>query len=201
MVLAKRKKLKIFLIIVILIGFLLLGRKLFFKEAESVKNIIAEKIVKKDKINVGCPIKVEERIVRGNSLSGLIESGETVKVLFGYYDCYEVKRGDIILYSYSGNKNPLIKVVKGIPGDRFSFQKTKNGYYLLINGKILKNSKNEPCILNERSHKLLSLYERDYKGVIPQDAYLILGNLTSGSLDSTHFGLVGKSDILGKVVK
>jgi type IV secretory pathway protease TraF len=28
---------------------------------------------------------------------------------------------------------------------------------------------------------------------------LLLGNLSHGSLDSTHFGLVGKKDILGKV--
>jgi len=48
---------------------------------------------------------------------------------------------------------------------------------------------------------MLSLYERDYKGVIPKNAYLILGNLVEGSLDSSRFGLVGKSDFLGKVVK
>jgi type IV secretory pathway protease TraF len=46
---------------------------------------------------------------------------------------------------------------------------------------------------------MLSLYEDDCSEGIPQNTYLILGNLTSGSLDSSRFGLIDKSDILGKV--
>lgn len=67
-----------------------------------------------------------------------------------------------------------------------------------VSGETLKNSQSEPYLLGEGGYRILSLYERDYKGIIPPDTYLILGNLASGSLDSTRFGLVGKSDILGK---
>jgi hypothetical protein len=35
--------------------------------------------------------------------------------------------------------------------------------------------------------------------VIPKDAYLILGNLPNGTIDSSAFGLVAKTDILGRV--
>jgi signal peptidase I len=157
------------------------------------KNNVAE--------NLNCISNVEERIVHGNSLVGLIESGEKVKILFGYYDCNGVKRNDLIVYSYGGNENLLIKIVKGLPGDKFSLQKTEGGWHILINGKVLKNSENKPYLLDERSYRMLSLYERDYKGVIPENAYLILGNLVSGTLDSTSFGLVGKQDILGKAIK
>ncbi len=149
--------------------------------------------------NGQCPIRTEERIVRGNSLTGVIEPGETVKILFGYYDCNEIKRDDFILYRYAGNENPLIKIVKGIPEDKFELRKTDGGWNILINGEILKNSKNQPYLLDERDYRMLFLYEKDYKGKIPDNAYLLLGNLASGSLDSTHFGLVDKSDILGKV--
>jgi signal peptidase I len=107
----------------------------------------------------------------------------------------------LIVYSYGGNENLLIKIVKGLPGDKFSLQKTEGGWHILINGKVLKNSENKPYLLDERSYRMLSLYERDYKGVIPENAYLILGNLVSGTLDSTSFGLVGKQDILGKAIK
>jgi type IV secretory pathway protease TraF len=48
---------------------------------------------------------------------------------------------------------------------------------------------------------MLSLYEKDYKGIIPQNTYLILGDQPSGSVDSSVFGLVDKSDILGKAEK
>ncbi len=146
-----------------------------------------------------CPIKIEEKIVRGNSLEPLIKDGETIEVLFGYYDCHPIQRNDIVLYSYSGNKNPIIKIIKGIPGDKFSLKKTNNGWYILINGEILKNSENQPYIFDDQGYRLLSLYEKDYKGIIPEDAYLLLGNLPQGSLDSSHFGLVGKKNILGKV--
>jgi signal peptidase I len=150
------------------------------------------------KFEVGCPVSVEERIVRGNSLSGLVEPGETVRAIFGYYDCNEIKREDIILYDYAGNENPLIKVVKGIPGDEFSFQEVSGGWHILINGKILENSKDQPYLLNQRGYNMLSLYEKDYGGIIPEQAYLIMGNLASGATDSTRYGLVHKSDILGK---
>jgi signal peptidase I len=148
-----------------------------------------------------CVSSIEEKFVEGNSLVGLIESGEKVKILFGYYDCNGVKRNDLIVYSYGGNENLLIKIAKGLPGDKFSLQKTEGGWHILINGEVLKNSENKPYLLDEKSYRMLSLYERDYKGVIPENAYLILGNLVSGTLDSTSFGLVGKQDILGKAIK
>ncbi|MDP3057559.1 MAG: signal peptidase I [bacterium] len=158
----------------------------------------------------GCVSSVEEKIVRGNSLTGVIEPGETVKILFGYYDCNEIKKEDIIVYSYAGNPVPLIKIVKGIPGDSFRLQKeesgpvrgkTSNGVNrnILIKGEVLKNAQSQPYLIGESGYRMLSLYERDYKGVIPENAYLLLGNLASGSLDGTHFGLIGKADILGKV--
>ena len=146
-----------------------------------------------------CSVKTEERIVRGDSLSPLVVSGQTVKILFDYYDCYEIKRNDIVVYNFSGNSNPIIKIVKGLPGDKFHLEKTESGWQILINNEVLKNSENKPYLLSENGYRMLSLYEKDYKGQIPEDAFLILGNIISGSLDSTRFGLVGKDDILGKV--
>ncbi len=186
---------KIFLIFLITLITSILVVILFFKTKDEKNTIINKSIVKFQ----NCPIKIEEKIVRGSSLEPLVKNGEIIEVLFGYYNCYPIKRNDIILYSYYGNKNPIIKIVKGIPGDKFSLKKTNNRWYILINGEILKNSQNQPYILDERGYKILSLYEKDYKGIIPEDTYLILGNLFQGSLDSSYFGLVGKKDILGKV--
>jgi len=142
---------------------------------------------------------IEEKIVRGDSMSGVIESGQTVKIFSGYYGCNEAKRGDVVIYSYSDDKNPLIKIIKGIPGDKFGFQKTELGQYILLNGEVLKNAQNKSYILNEKSYNMLSMYERDYSGTIPSDSYLIMGNLTEGSADSTYFGLVGLKDLLARV--
>ena len=186
---------KIFLIFLIVVITAVLVLILFGKPKENKKTIITRSIEKSQ----NCPIKIEEKIVRGNSLEPLIKDGETIEVLFGYYDCHPIERNDIVIYFYAGNENPIIKIIKGITGDKFSLKKTNNGWYILINGEILKNSENQPYIFDDQGYRLLSLYEKDYKRIIPEDAYLILGNLPQGSLDSSHFGLVGKKDILGKV--
>jgi len=146
-----------------------------------------------------CYIRVEEMTVRGNSLDPFIKPEQTIKVLFGYYDCNKIKRGDIVLFDYSGNKNFLIKIVKGISGDKFELKKADGGWNILINNQILKNSENKPYLISGNAYKMLSLYERDYKGIIPENAYLLLGNRVSGSVDSTTFGLVDKSGIVAKV--
>lgn len=153
-------------------------------------------------IKNNCPAEKIKKIVRGNSLSGVIENGAEIKILENFYDCNEVQRGDIVEFSYAGNPDPIIKIVKGIPGDTISLQDAPGGEKnILINGKILRNSKNETYALNLGATRMLSLYINDYKGIIPENAYLILGNLANGSLDSTRFGLVSKSDILGKVTQ
>jgi signal peptidase I len=149
-----------------------------------------------------CVSEEQPVTVRGNSLSGIVEAGDTLKILVGYYQCHPVERGEIVAYKYAGNDVPIIKIVKGIEGDKFKLKKSKAGCWnILINAKILKNSSGRPYCLDERGWRMLSLYEQDYKGVIPKNAYLILGNLVEGSLDSSRFGLVDKSDFLGKVVK
>lgn len=149
-----------------------------------------------------CKIEKEEKIVRGNSLEGLVNDGQTIKVLKDYYECNSVQRGDIVIYNYSASKEPIIKIIKGLPGDNFELQNNGSGKYnILVNNKILKISTGQPYELSEAKHKMLALYEKDYKGIIPNDAYLILGNQVGGSLDSTRFGLVGKEGFIGKVVK
>jgi len=151
--------------------------------------------------NGECITKTEEKIVRGNSLSGVLENGESVKVLFGFYDCNEVKREDIVVYNYAGNHEPIIKIVKGVPGDNFSFKKSGYGWNILIGNRVVNNSRNQPYLLDEESYKILLLYKNDYQGVIPANTYLILGNLPAGSLDSSRFGLISAEDILGAVAK
>ena len=148
-----------------------------------------------------CPVEEKLEIVRGDSLKPIIKNGQEIKILYGYYKCNEVKRDDIVAFDYKRNPNPIIKIIKAVPGDKFGFAQNagKNRWHILINDKILKNSENILYAINEKSYKLLSLYEHDFKGVMPKDVYFILGNLPTGSLDSTRFGLIGKSAIMGKV--
>jgi signal peptidase I len=147
-----------------------------------------------------CSYLAKKETVRGNSLSGLIENGAEIFLHYGYFDCKEIKKGDVVAYSYAGNEVPLAKIVKGVPGDRFAFKENNGKWNLLINGEPAKNSKGEEYGFGESARKMLSLYEKDYGGTIPSGAYLLLGNLTEGTLDSTHFGLVSGNDILGAIL-
>lgn len=166
---------------------------------------------------VDCTIKEETRTVQGTSLGNLLRDGAEVKILGNYYACNEAKREEIVEYDYLGNPIPIAKVVKGVPGDTFALKQitggnsapsagsgqagSPQGWNLLINGEVAKTSDGKPYLLDDRAYRTLSLYTKDYKGVIPPDAYLILGDLPGGSSDSTQFGLVGRADFLGKIEK
>jgi len=138
--------------------------------------------------------------VRGDSLAPLINSGETIKLVYNYYNFNPVNRGDIIVYKYNGNDAPIIKIVKAIPGDSWQLEKNNqlNSYQIKVNGLALKNSQNEFYKIPASDIHMLRLYVENHP-TIPQNTYLILGNQPSGSLDSTKFGLISKNDILGKV--
>lgn len=166
----------------------------FFSERPKIVLSETERDVAQDKKDWDCVFNIEERIVRGGSLEPLIRPGDTVKILFGYYNCHQINRGDIVIFRHAGNQTPIIKIVKGIPGDKLELKESNSGWNILINDQVLKNSEGQPYLISGNRYKMLSLYE----GVITDNAYLILGNLVSGSLDSTQFGLIDKSDILGR---
>ncbi len=146
----------------------------------------------KEIVNDSCITSFSKYEVRGSSLSGLIEPGSCILVAEGYYNCNDVKRGEVVAYNYRGNNNLIIKIVKAIPGDSFSLNNSR----ILVNGEILRNTEGKEYII--RDTRMLSLYTKDYP-IIPEDTFLILGNLASGSLDSSRFGLISKQDIRGRV--
>src|SRR5262245_23497033 len=125
-------------------------------------------------------IWTEQRIVRGTSLAGLVEPGTTVDVLFGYYRSHPVVRGDLIAYRYAGDADPIIKVVKAVPGDRFELRRDGTVWSIVVNDTVVTNSAGKRYELDDARSQMLALYEHDYHGVIPPGAYLILGNQVHG---------------------
>lgn len=139
--------------------------------------------------------------VSGDSMSGIAEGGELLKVDYDYYSSHDVARGDIVLYQYAGHDNPLLKQVRGVPGDRFALQPAGGYSLILINGQPALTAEGEEFQLEGNEQVLLGQYVEDYNGIIPGGAYLLLGNMRFGSLDSSRFGLVSQNDILGKVME
>lgn len=150
--------------------------------------------------SVRCSTSTRAVIVRGSSLHGIVDGGQEVKIVSGYYACNPIQRDDVVEYQYSGIESPLIKIVKGLPGDRWGLVKNERGLSeIFINGIALTNSFGVKYEIDELRARILQLYINDYKGIIPPDAYLILGNLPGGSVDSTKFGLVRGGELIGKV--
>lgn len=144
---------------------------------------------------------VEEKQVRGDSLAPLLRHGQTVRVAMGYYLRHPVQDNDIVLVRYAGNPKPLIKVVRGLPGSDISLEDAGAGRWRLrVAGRTLRNSEGKDYLLDERARRMLALYIRDYRGVIPPDAYLVLGDNPFGSLDSTRFGLLARSQLVAKAL-
>ena len=142
---------------------------------------------------------LETVIVRGDSLAPFLLAGQEVKICRGYYRSHPVERNDVVLVDYAGNENDLIKIVKGVAGDRLALQEedVSRGWNILINGKVLSNSEGRDYVITGKRRKMISLYT----GVIPENVYLILGNVPSGSLDSTRFGLINERQIIARVVE
>ena len=147
-----------------------------------------------------CSITYKTQTVNGASLTHFVEHGDTVRVAFGYYECGVAKSGDLVIYKDAGDVNPLIKLVRGVAGDTFMLALAEGGAKMFVNNEILKTTTGDVYRISEEAYRLLSLYEKDYKGVIPEGAVLLLGNLPRGSRDSTQFGFVSTESLMGKVV-
>lgn len=176
------------IILIIAIGVLIL-LTVFIKIDKTEPVPSAEKI--------GCDVSTKKMTVQGYSMYPFINPEKEITALFGYYDCHPIERGDVVLYKYSGNDNLLIKFVKAVPGDRWELKKGEEGCEIVVNGSVLSNSEGKPYSITDC--KMLQLYVSDYP-VIPENTYLLLGDKTDGSIDSTTFGLVSGDDIEAKVV-
>jgi signal peptidase I len=187
----KNKKIALILIIAILILINVINFCFWLKNKNNSQKL--------SDIQTNCISKIEEKIVSGTSLSGILEPGTKIKVLYNYYQCHEAQREDIVMFQPDPELNPVVKIIKGLPGDSLALRGDGKNWNILVNGEMLKTSTGEAYQVNDNAFQMLSLYIRDYQGKIPSKAHLLLGNAISGSLDSTKFGLIDISDIIGKV--
>ncbi len=128
-----------------------------------------------------------------NAMQGVLSQGSTATLIEGYYKENTPGEGDIIALDHvTGTR---IKIVRGVPGD--SFEARDNRIY--VNEQVLTNEDGEEHVISNRAQGLLRLYERDYNGVIPDNAYLIKGNLANEDTGSARFGLVHVNDFEGRI--
>lgn len=172
-------------IIFIILIFLITGFFVFFSNSETLP-------VKTE--NLSCVTKTEIYKIKGNSLEPLIKDGTVVEGLLGYYNCNQVKRGDLVVIKFKTREESFIKIIKAVPGDRLEFVDSN----LKVNDKILENSEGKPYIFNDRDKKLISIPLKN--NIIPQGYYLVLSNEYNIGFDSRQYGLIEKDQLKGKVI-
>jgi signal peptidase I len=140
--------------------------------------------------------------VRGTSLSPLVRPNQEIRLILGFYDQNPVQREDIIAYAPAHADAPIIKIVKAIEGDRWEVKTDADSKCCMVyvNGTLLKNSQGHAYQFPLNRQKMLDLYAKHYP-VLPEDTYFVLGDRTTGTLDSAKFGLIHKRNIIGKVEK
>lgn len=146
-----------------------------------------------------CRSTAQVVFVQGSSMQGIVSGGDSVTADYDYFRCHPVERDNLVLFSFSGNPNPLLKIIKGLPGDHWNLQKGEGGTNIVVNGVPLRNAQGLLYTIDARKTNFLNMYVHDYKGVIPPHAYLLLGNLPAGSMDSTQFGLVDEKQLIARV--
>lgn len=112
--------------------------------------------------------------VRGNSLTGILNSGTQVKLLNRHFE-----KNDNVIFQI-GNQLSIKRIV-AIPGETLDCERT-----LILNGF---DTTLDPGILR--------LYWKE-SAIIPESCYVVLGTQPN-SRDSRMIGYVHVSDILGPV--
>lgn len=145
-----------------------------------------------------CTSAVRTLTVRGGSMQPMVDSGAMVRAAFGYYDCHEPVRGDVALLLRSPRLPLMIKRIMAVPGDRVELRGELGVQRLYVNGRRLENSQRQPYVVRAQERSMVALYLTDYD-VVPAAAYLLLGDVTHGSMDGRSFGFVSRQDLVAKV--
>lgn len=123
--------------------------------------------------------------VIGPSMNNTLKSGDITVVNKLVFRLRNIKRNEIV--SLKKDDKIMVKRIIGLPGEHIEYK----GNILYVDGKKISDSRSS----STKDFKLESIgYD-----TIPKDMYLVLGDNRTNSSDSRTFGLVKKSDIIGKV--
>lgn len=104
------------------------------------------------------------------------------------------ERGDLIAFRFEGSRyypagTVFVKVVKGLPGDRLE---TREDHTVWLNGERLDSIR-----ATDSTGRRVEPFR--FEGVIPENAYFLY-SAAPNSYDSRYYGLVAKSQIIGRVM-
>ena len=134
------------------------------------------------------PVIAAPFYVGSESMVPTLEVWDRVLINKLAYDLAEPERGDIVLFeSPQGGKDPLIKRVVGLPGEKLEFRHGR----LFVDGEPQK----EPYLRGGSPGK------RSYGPVrVPEGHVFVMGDNRANSLDSRFFGPVPRENLIGEAL-
>lgn len=146
-----------------------------------------------------CQTDIKQVYINGNSMSELYKSGQTVAADFGYYNCNDVQRKDVVILKHAPNIEFVIKSILLIPGDEFYIRGYQKGFHLIVNNDVLLTPSGRPYLFPASAERVLRYYEKNYSGRVPDNLYFAFGTQFNGSLDSSTFGPISRKELIAKV--
>lgn len=140
--------------------------------------------------------------LKDNALEGIANEGSKMKVLYAYYKCNPISRGDLVYYQFSDAAAPVVRIIRGVPGDSYDLEKiegSETDWRVFINNKEVE-SKNGPFFVRAKVSPPLKTYSQAKKGILQKNEYILLSFNPPSTSDSSNLGLVKQSEILGKVI-
>ena len=159
---------------------------------------------KKELQDVGetaCVSERIERVMNDPFMKGTLEPQTPYQVLIGYYKCNPVQREDLVSLRISPPMEPVVKKIRGLPGDRFAIRESEPAktFQIEVNGKILEAG---GVVFEFTAAKTppLKTFEIARNGVLGANEFIVLSELPPGESDSTTAGVVKLSAFEGKVL-
>ncbi len=151
--------------------------------------------------NLDCVKATVLYTVSDEFMKGLYEKDTQVKALENYYNCNLPQKGDIVMYRFTEQIPPVVRFVRGVPGDRYKLtiiNKKKGLWSIKVNDEEVK-TESGPYLIESNSVPPLKTYEISRRGVLLKDEYLLFGNVSPSISDSSNLGLISAKFLVGKV--
>lgn len=135
-------------------------------------------------------------------MSGILEKGQSYEVLQNYYSCNPIKKDDLVWYRISPPIEPVVKIVKAVPGDSFKLTRSeedKEKWFIDVNGSPVKTM-GEKYFFISKIVPPLKTYEISRKGKLREKEFILLSNVPPGLSDSSNLGLIQRAKLEGRVI-
>ena len=126
-------------------------------------------------------------IVKGQSMEPNFENSNYLIVDELSYRFRDPQRGEVVVFRYPKNiSQRFIKRIIGLPGEKIEIE----AGVVMMNGKILDESKYLPSGVQTTGNTQISLDENEY---------FVLGDNRISSFDSRQWGVLPRKNIVGRV--